>query len=86
MVHLIPRIQLDNYQLILNNLEIDLMTGRTNSITKDRREFTSKTVGNADIQFGREIDHGCCWGDGDNVTEKGERLVHREANRENVSP
>ena len=70
---LILQIQLDNYEIILNTLEIDLKTGRTNSTTKGREEATLKKVGSVEMQFRREMDHGFCGGEGATVSEKGER-------------
>lgn len=53
--HLIPRIQLDNYQTILNTPEIDLKTGRKNSKNKGREVAASKKVESMEIQSGRQI-------------------------------
>ena len=45
-----------------------------------------KKVGSLKMGFGRETDHGHCGGEGGVVTEKGERLAHREEHGENKSP
>lgn len=65
----IPRMQLDNYQVILNTLEFDLKTGRTNSTTQDREEVTSKKLGNAEALFGGERDCIHCDQEGAVVSE-----------------
>ena len=70
---LILQIQLDNYEIILNTLEIDLKTGRTNSTTKGREEATLKKVGSAETEFEKETDCGHCSGEGAMVMEKGKR-------------
>ena len=55
---LVPQMQVGNYQVILNTPEIDLKTGRTNSMTKGSKGATMKKVGSEEMQFGRETDHG----------------------------
>ena len=62
-----PQIQPNNYQIILNTSEIDLQTGRKNSITKGREQATLK----ADMWFGKDTDLGCCVEEGEAGTEKG---------------
>ena len=68
-----PRVQLDNYQIILNTPEINLKTVRTNSTARDREETTSKNVGSAEIEFGRETDHDHHGNEGPMITEMGGR-------------
>ena len=68
--HLIPQIQPDNYQIILNTLEINLKTGRRSSTTKGREEAISKKVGSAEMWFRRETDPGFCGEEGAMVAEK----------------
>ena len=48
--HLLPRIQLGKYHIIINTPETDLKTGKTSSITKGRQEASPKKVANKDIQ------------------------------------
>lgn len=38
--HLIPQIQLDNYQIVQNTPEMDLNSGRRNSPDKGKEEVT----------------------------------------------
>ena len=68
--HLIPQIQLGNYQIILNTPEIDQKTGRTNATTTSRKEATLKKVGSAEVQLGRETDGAYFSGEGAIISEK----------------
>lgn len=60
--HLVPGIQLDNCQIILNAPEIDLKTHKTNSTTKGRKDATAEKAGSVELCFGR--DGGCDSGEG----------------------
>lgn len=74
-----PRLTLpmNNYQIIINTPDIDLKTERTNSTAKGREEDTLEKLGNEELWFGRETDHGCLGREGAAVVEKGERqTVH----------
>lgn len=70
--HLVPQIQPDNYQIILNTPENDLKTGRAHYTTKGRKEATSKKVKSAEMWLGSEMDHDHGSGENALVVEKGE--------------
>lgn len=59
--------------------EIDQKTDRTNATTRGKEEDILKKVGNAEMQFGRKTDCGCCGREGVLVAEKGERRAQRGA-------
>lgn len=61
---LIPQIQVNNYEIILNNPEIDSKTSRANSRTEGREEATLKKAGSVGTWLERE---------GAATMEKGER-------------
>ena len=58
--HLVPQIQLSNYEITQNTPEIDPKIRRTNSTTKGRKEATLKKIQSAEMQVGRQTDLGCC--------------------------
>lgn len=45
------------YPIILNMKEINLTTDRTNFVTREREEVTSKKVGSTETWFGGETDN-----------------------------
>lgn len=72
-----PMNQIDSDHIMLNTQKLTQRYSEKNSTTKRREEATTKKVGSAESQFGREIDHGHC-GRVATVAEKGERdrLTH----------
>lgn len=56
--------------------------GRINSTTKGKDEATSKKIESAEMQFGREMDHGHCVGREPWLWRRArERLTHRREHR-----
>lgn len=86
---LFPQRQLYNYQIILNNPEIYLKSGRTNPTAKGREETHQERSGHAEKWFGREMDCGCFTGvEGEPLLWRGlrDKLAYRGEKGENKSP